>query len=205
MHYRIPPHPNILPPGEKGFASKFNQSRHIKARRAPAKLLIGGMAAAGLWIALLSAIVFAATIAIDDFESGAFTGGTGWQAGWQTSGNVSVVHNGDPQSGSWHMRLRADDGIAYRDVDLTGWSDAELTVWVKAESFDDDEYARLMLGPPGSLTEARRWDDDGDDDDDEYHLYSFELSSFNPGGSRSGSCSRAFSAAARFSFLACSI
>ncbi|MCH7787402.1 MAG: hypothetical protein IIC22_07815, partial [Chloroflexi bacterium] len=159
----------------------FTQNRHIKARRVPARLLIGGLAAAGLWIALLSAIAFAATVAIDDFESGGFTGGTGWLADWQTSGSVDIVQNGDSQSGSWHMRLRAGDGIAYRDVDLTGWSDTELTVWVRAKSFEDDEYARLMLGPPGSLVEAMRWDGD-DEDDNEYHLYTIELSAFNPGG-----------------------
>ena len=154
----------------------FTQNRHIKARRVPARLLIGGLAAAGLWIVLLSAIAFAATAAIDDFESGGFTGGTGWLADWQTSGSVDIVQNGDSQSGSWHMRLRAGDGIAYRDVDLTGWNDTELTVWVRAKSFEDDEYARLMLGPPGSLVEAMRWDGD------EYHLYTIELSAFNPGG-----------------------
>ena len=70
-----PPHPNLLSLGEKRLAATFTQSRHIKARATPAKLLIGVLAAAGLWIALLSAIAFAATAAIDDSESEAFAGG----------------------------------------------------------------------------------------------------------------------------------
>ena len=46
------------------------QGRHIKARRAPTRLLVGGLAAVGLWIAMLSAIALASPVATDDFESG---------------------------------------------------------------------------------------------------------------------------------------
>lgn len=158
----------------------------------------------GLTILLWQGVAFAAEIANDSFESGDFSGGTGWLASWQNSGSVDLLNDGDPQVSSWHMRLRGGNGVAYRDASLTGLSDLELTVWVKADSFEEDEYAALLIGPPGSLTEVQRWvgedyegDDDDDDDDDEgggdddyyeaeedneYHLYSFDLNSFDTSG-----------------------
>lgn len=137
------------------------------------------IALAALMLALWSSnTAFAATIAADDFEGGNLSGGAGWLDAWQTSGSVDVVTVGSPQAGAWHMRLRSGNGVAYRDVDLAGWSSPELVVWVKAKSFEGGDYASLRVGPPGSLVEARRWSggEDDDDEDDEYHLFTFALS-----------------------------
>jgi hypothetical protein len=135
-------------------------------------------------ILLVPAAVFAGELAEDGFEDGSFSDGTGWSGSWQTSGAADVVNSGDAQVGSRHMRLLSGNGVAYRDLDLAGVGSPVLTVWVRAASFEGSEYARLRVGPPGSLTEVKRWVDDPDDgnedeDDNEYHLYSFDLSDFD--------------------------
>lgn len=145
------------------------------------------MVAIALSVLLWPAAVFAGELAEDGFEDASFSGGTGWLDSWQTSGSVDVVNSGDAQVGSRHMRLRSGNGVAYRDIDLTGIGSSELTVWVKAASFEGSEYTSLWVGPPGSLVEIQRWVDDPDgdnedEDDNEYHLYSFDLSAFDTDG-----------------------
>ncbi|MDP2953078.1 MAG: hypothetical protein Q8O76_07170, partial [Chloroflexota bacterium] len=47
-------------------------------------------------------------IALDDFESGAATGGAGWLAPWTVSGAVSWATTGSPYRGVKHLRLDRD-------------------------------------------------------------------------------------------------
>src|SRR5262249_26630248 len=60
-------------------------------------------------------------IATDGFESGAFSGGTGWSGPWTKSGDVSIRTNVDgPQEGKSHVRLRQKTGYLQRQVNLAG-------------------------------------------------------------------------------------
>ncbi len=144
------------------------------------RILTASLGAVALALGLWLGVAFADSVALDDFEGGNLGGGTGWIGAWQASGDVEVVRRGNPQTGSWHMRLRGENAAAYRDLDLSGWDSPELTVWVKADDFDPGDFARLLAGPSGALTELRRWDNG--DDDNEYHLYTLELSQLDTSG-----------------------
>ena len=99
---------------------------------------------AAVVLSLLPAnVVVASDPADDNFESGGLAGGTGWLDGWQTSGSVDVVNYGSSITDSRHLRLRAGDGIAYRDVDLAGSEGLELTGGLRADPFDSGEFAAL--------------------------------------------------------------
>ena len=144
--------------------------------------------AAGLVAMLLSLspvdVAVASDPADDDFDSGGLNGGTGWLDGWQTFGFVDVVTYGRTRSDSRQLRLRAGDGIAFRDVDLGDSDELELTVWVRADSFESGDSASLFIGGPGSLVEVYRWNtyENGGDDDGEYHIYSFDPEEYFSGG-----------------------
>ncbi|MCH9009546.1 MAG: hypothetical protein IIC21_02840 [Chloroflexi bacterium] len=149
----------------------------LRASRAVGIALAAGGAAVVLSLLPTNAVM-ASDPANDNFESGGLTGGTGWLDGWQTSGSVDVVNYGSSITDSRHLRLRAGDGTAYRDVELTGSEGLELTVWVMADSFRSDDFATLLVGEPGSLVELQRWDASfghGRENAGEYHLYSFDL------------------------------
>src|SRR2546430_15630119 len=60
-------------------------------------------------LATVSITVALAPIAIatEGFESGTFSGGSGWSGPWTVSGDVSIRTNRDgPQEGTSHVRLR---------------------------------------------------------------------------------------------------
>ena len=177
--------------GQAGISPmKFNcnatQRRTALRRlsRAARSAIAAGVAA--VLLSLLSAYaVEASDPADDDFESGGLTGGTGWLAGWQTSGSVDVVNYGGSGTDSLHLRFQGGDGTAYRDVDLAGSEGLELTVWVRADSLKSGDFATLHVGEPGSLVEVQRWeasDGVGPEDVGEHHLYSFDLEPYFTGG-----------------------
>ncbi|MCH7625337.1 MAG: hypothetical protein IIC83_05370 [Chloroflexi bacterium] len=158
----------------------------LRLPRALGIALAAGGAAVVLSLLPANAVV-ASDPADDNFESGGLTGGTGWLDGWQTSGSVDVVNYGSSITDSRHLRLRAGDGIAYRDVDLTGSEGLELTVWVRADSFKSGDFATLLVGEPGSLVELQRWDPSvgaatGPEGAGEYRLYSIDLEPHFTGG-----------------------
>lgn len=70
-------------------------------------------------------------IARDDFDSGDWTGGTGWTGGWSYSGEALVTSSGIPYEGACHLRLRGDNGVVSRTVDLSGQISAHLSFWAK--------------------------------------------------------------------------
>ncbi|MCH8061855.1 MAG: hypothetical protein IH861_05070 [Chloroflexi bacterium] len=152
---------------------------------------VGAAIAAGVVVLLLSLFpadaMEASDPADDDFETGGLDGGTGWLDGWQTSGSVDIVNYGGSLTDSRHLRLRAGDGTAYRDVELTGSERLELTVWVRADSFSTGDFATLQVGEPGSLVEVQRWDaslglGSGPENAGEYHLFTFDLEPYFTGG-----------------------
>ena len=81
-------------------------------------------------------------------EGSSPSGGSGWDGSWTTDGIAEVVTTEDPAEGSYHARLADDARMQRRSVDLTGYTNAQLSLWCKimnyaaAEStvieFDDD-------------------------------------------------------------------
>ncbi len=116
-------------------------------------------------------------ISSDDFESGGWSGGSGWLNDWYQAGDTSIVTNGSPYQGDYHLRLRQDTGYVKRAVDLSHQPSASLQFWAKARSFESGEEARCLISSNGSdWTAVKTWVDG--DDDSIYHFYDIDLSSY---------------------------
>ncbi len=88
----------------------------------------------------------------EGFESGNWSGGTGWTSAWSLSGSSSyttLLTSSSPQSGSWHARLRAN-GTITRPFSLSGYSSATLTFWAKASSWENGDGAAVQVSTNGS-------------------------------------------------------
>jgi 3-phytase len=87
-----------------------------------------------------------APLATDGFESGNYTGGTGWNGGWTRSGETTIRTNTDgPQEGARHVRLRSSSGFMRRSLNLTGATSVRLTFWAKVQSFESSDRARVRV------------------------------------------------------------
>ncbi|MFC1917969.1 hypothetical protein ACFLXH_04875 [Chloroflexota bacterium] len=118
-----------------------------------------------------------ASVASDDFESGNWTGGSGWLADWAPAGEASVVTSDSPYEGSYHLQLLSSDGYANRSVDLSAESSARLQFWAKARGWDNGEGAQCLVSENGTdWTAAYTWVNG--DDDNNYHYYDIDLSSY---------------------------
>lgn len=87
------------------------------------------------------------TVAWDDFESGDWSGGGGWNDAWNRAGGASaaVVSAGGPHSGAYHLRLGGYDGDVNREVlNLSNYDELRLTFYAKRS--DNWEWGdRLQL------------------------------------------------------------
>jgi hypothetical protein len=119
-----------------------------------------------------------ASVARDDFESGDWSGGTGWLDDWYHEGNASVTTSGTPYEGSYHLLLTSSDGYVKRSVDLSSLSAASLQLQAKVSSFEGSNKALCLISENGDdWIEVYTWD--SKHDDDTYHLYDINLSSYN--------------------------
>ncbi len=117
------------------------------------------------------------TIASDNFESGTWSGGTGWLADWYYEGGASIVTTDSPYEGSYHLRLSDSTGYVKRSVDIRGPS-ANLQFWAKATGWDPGEGAQCLISPNGiDWTAVYTWVNG--DDDNTYHFYDIDLSPYN--------------------------
>jgi len=116
-------------------------------------------------------------MANDDFESGGWTGGSGWLADWYHTGNASIVTTGSPYQGSYHLLLTSDNGYARRSVDLSGRYSASLQFQAKANSFEGGGEAYCLISSDGNdWTTIHTWVNG--DDDNTYHYFDIDLSSY---------------------------
>lgn len=90
--------------------------------------------------------VFAApqTISGDNFDSGTWSGGTGWFDAWSHSG-TSSISNTNYASPGYCLRLALGDGIATRTVDLSNWTNVTLTYNFRAYSFEGNDHAYVRI------------------------------------------------------------
>jgi len=118
-------------------------------------------------------------IARDDFESGAWSGGTGWLGSWQHTGSAAVVSSGDPEEGYYHLMLSGNDDLVKRSVDLSSVQgyDVRLYFWAKAKSFQGGEEVWFLVSPNGTdWTPVKTWANG--DDDNAYRFYDIDISSY---------------------------
>jgi subtilase family protein len=88
----------------------------------------------------------------EDFESGGFSGGSGWDAAWSRTGSTSyttIMTSSTPQAGSWHARVRSNAAMSRR-FSLAGLADASLTFWAKASSWESGDGAAVQVSTNGS-------------------------------------------------------
>jgi hypothetical protein len=117
------------------------------------------------------------TIVSDDFESGGWSGGTGWLDDWYPQGDASVTTSGTPYQGSYHLRLRYGTDYVKRAVDLSAQTEAHLQFWAKADAFEAGETAQCLVSENGTdWTAVHTWVDG--DDDNIYHFHDIDLSPY---------------------------
>ena len=114
-------------------------------------------------------------LASDNLESNSWTGGTGWLNSWSSSGMTSVTSAEQAQEGDYHIRLRAVDGAASRQVDLFNQPPGvKLQFWARIKIFEEGDEVELKLSPDGqNWTELFEWD--MDDSDDIYYFRNIDL------------------------------
>ena len=119
-----------------------------------------------------------ATLAFDDFESGALAGGSGWLEAWVVQGGAQVVSNGSPYEGTNHLRLRTSPDRADRSLDLSGRANVRIQFQAKADAFNPGETVLLQVSDDfgGTFNTVRTWVDG--EDDDVYRPEDINLSSF---------------------------
>lgn len=118
------------------------------------------------------------TLVWDDFETGDFTGGSGWLAAWTNSGLSSIVSTGFPQQGNYHMLLRSNTGLVSRSINLSGQANVRVQFWAKADNFDPGNTATFQVSSNGSTwTVVRTWIDG--QDDNVYRFEDIDISSFS--------------------------
>ena len=131
-------------------------------------------------LATVSITVALAPIAIatEGFESGTFSGGSGWSGPWTVSGDVSIRTNRDgPQEGTSHVRLRQKTGHLQRQVDLSGARNVHLTFWAKVKSFESSDTALVKVSPDGvTFTTVKVFT--RADSNNTYRYYDIDLASF---------------------------
>jgi hypothetical protein len=117
-------------------------------------------------------------VASDNFESGDFSGGTGWLGTWSTSGDLAIQPNADvSRSDPFRVRLRDGSGYMERSVDLTGKENVRLQFWSRVSSFEWWDRAEVRVSPDGAnwtVVQSFTAEDNGN----VYRGYDIDLSDF---------------------------
>ena len=117
-----------------------------------------------------------ALVAGEDFETGDWSGGTGWLDDWHPQGPASVSSAGEPRTGTYHLVMPAEC-YASRAVDLTNNTNVHLQFWYKSYHFGGPDYAECVVSSNGlEWTTVRRWGKFSDDG--EFHFENVDLSAF---------------------------
>ena len=118
------------------------------------------------------------TLATDDFESGNWTGGSGWLDDWYYEGDAAVTTEDLPHGGSYHLRLRDSTGYVARSIDLSSEAGVHLQLWAKANSFQPSATVSCLVSNDGiDWQTVHTWTNQ--DDDNVYHYYDLDLTSYS--------------------------
>ena len=119
-------------------------------------------------------------LATENWESGGFSGGSGWLNPWSVQGgkDVAVTSQNSPFQCGSHFRLRSSDGYASRDVNLSGQTGVHLKFYAKVDSFEGSDYASVLVSPDGVIwTEVKFFSSSGSDG--VYRLVDIDISSYS--------------------------
>ena len=113
----------------------------------------------------------------DDLESGDFSVGSGWLYDWAPTGDVTVVKQGAPHGGAYHLRMRTGNSYVERAADLSGQSGLHLQLWAKVNSLEGADYVEALVSPDHTnWTVVRTWT--SADSDNTYHFVDIDLSPY---------------------------
>ncbi|MCB9002904.1 MAG: InlB B-repeat-containing protein [Ardenticatenaceae bacterium] len=122
---------------------------------------------------------FLEAVVVEDFESGGWSGGSGWSGSWtHSSSDSTVTTTGTPYAGTYHLRL-ADNGWAERAADLSALtSGASLSFYWKVTTgmaVNEEWYVEI------SSDGGSNWDQvllvDDSNENGTYSLFTFALDS----------------------------
>ena len=112
----------------------------------------GGNTTTPLWVRF-NANLSTQPVAQDNFETGTWSGGSGWSTtSWTTSGpsgSASVVSPGSPNSPLYNAKLTST-GEVRRKVSLASLASPSLTFWAKTSSFGATDTASLRVSTDGT-------------------------------------------------------
>lgn len=118
-------------------------------------------------------------VAYDGFETGNFSGVTGWVGAWATSGDVSILTSSGPAAGSSHVRLRTGNGDLERTGNISQLSTLQLGFWAKVASFEGNDRADVRVSTDG-VSFQTVWSFTAASSDGLYHYYPINLTSLLP-------------------------
>ena len=119
-------------------------------------------------------VALANDIAYDDFETGTFSGGTGWNNAWTYSGDCVVTGLSSP-IGSYHMRGQSGCD-AVRNFDDNTYSEVFVSFYATATSLENGEYCRYYYYDGTTYHELMSLTNG--DDDGTHDYYSFNVTQY---------------------------
>ncbi len=115
-------------------------------------------------------------VAADDFESGDWSGGSGWLGDWTPTGSASVNTAGAPYGGNYHLLLQSS-GNARREIDLSSYPVVHLQFWAKADNFEPGDQAFCLVSSDGNAWQTvYTWN--YSDADNVYRYYDIDISNY---------------------------
>ncbi|MGD1118594.1 MAG: hypothetical protein ABR886_03835 [Dehalococcoidales bacterium] len=118
------------------------------------------------------------TIAVDDFNSGGWVGGSGWLGDWTHTGTASVTSSGTPYEGAYHLLLQSADGYVKRSLDLSKQVSAHLRFRAKVNSFESADSAVCLVSSDGTgWKTAYSWTPA--ESDNAYHYFDINLTAYS--------------------------
>jgi hypothetical protein len=115
----------------------------------------------------------------DNFDSGSWAGGTGWDTSWTHTGSASIS-NLAPYKGTYHLNFTDGNGRVERQTSLNGFYEPQLRFYANAYSFESGDTAECQVSLDGSNWHtAYTWADGSDIGT--YELVSINLNDIDPG------------------------
>jgi hypothetical protein len=122
-----------------------------------------------------------AFIAHDGFESGNFSGGSGWFGSWTAQGDNSILTSATPHSGTRHARLRGGTGYLQRTINVpVGVTTLSLGFWAKVNSFESADQAYVFARKDNAAFGPALITFTSAQSDSTYHYYERDLSHLLP-------------------------
>ncbi len=114
----------------------------------------------------------------DNFDSGGWSGGSGWGTSWTHTGSASVS-NFAPYKGTYHLSFTNSEGRVERKASLEGFYEPELRFYANAYSFEPGDTAECQVSLDGSNWDTVMTWTDGSDIGT-YELVSISLNDIDP-------------------------